>query len=187
MTPTIPRTTAVTTSGERVTAVEWAPAMQELTAGDVMNPDVVAVRPDTPLREIVDRLVARRISAAPVVDGDGTVVGMVSETDLIDEEKRRVRLPRTLLFGVFPILEEAVSGAYDEGASLTARELMTGRVFTVTEATPARTVADEMVTRKINHVPVLREGQLVGIIARMDILRAVQAQWKKSASKIAPE
>ena len=167
---------------ERTTAVEWVPAMQELTAGDLMNPSVVAVSPDTSLREIVERLVEHGISAAPVVDAERAVIGMVSETDLIDEEKRRVRLPRTLLFGVFPIVEEAVREAYDEGASLTARDLMTRHVFTVPEAMPARTVAEEMVTRKINHVPVTHAGRLVGIIARADILRAVQEQWNRAAS-----
>jgi CBS domain-containing protein len=160
--------------------------MQELRAGDIMTRDVASVSLDTPLRAIVDRLVERRISAVPVVDG-GRVVGMVSETDLIDEEKRRVRLPRTLLFGVLPILEEAVREAYDEGASLTARDLMTREVFTVPVDTPARAVAEAMVTRKVNHVPVTSHGQLAGIIARADILRAVQAQWERSAAARAGE
>ena len=155
--------------------VEWEPALQELTAAEVMNPDVVAVAPGTPLNTIVEQLAEYRISAAPVINVAGEVIGMVSETDLIDEEKRRVRLPRTLLFGVFPILEEAVREAYDEGLNLTARDLMTHPVFVAPEEMPARQVADEMITRKINHVPVTRNGCLVGIIARTDLLRAMQA------------
>lgn len=181
MNSSLPADDAPESVREDTTVVAWVPAMQELTAGDIMTRDVVSVSPDTPLREIVDRLVERRISAAPVLE-QGRVVGLVSETDLIDEEKRRVRLPRTLLFGVLPILEEAVREAYDEAVSLTARDLMTRKVFTVPRETPARAVADAMVTRKVNHVPVTRDGRLVGIIARADILRAVQAQWERSAA-----
>jgi CBS domain-containing protein len=59
---------------------------------------------------------------------------------------------------------------------------MTQRVFTVAEDLPARTVADEMVMRKINHIPVLRNGRPVGIIARTDLLQAIQAQWNETAS-----
>jgi CBS domain-containing protein/quercetin dioxygenase-like cupin family protein len=159
--------------------VEWEPALQELTAAEVMNPAVVALAPGTPLNTIVEQLAEYRISAAPVINVVGEVIGMVSETDLIDEEKRRVRLPRTLLFGVFPILEEAVRGAYDEGLNLTARDLMTHPVFVAPEDLPARQVADEMIARKINHVPVTRNGRLVGIIARADLLRAMQAGRKQ--------
>lgn len=159
--------------------VEWQPVMRELTAGAIMNRRVVTVPPDTPLRTLVEQLVEHRISAVPVVSATGDVLGMVSETDLIDEEKRRVRLPRTLLFGVFPLLEDAVREAYDESLSLTARDVMSRAVFTVPEEASARQVADEMVARQINHVPVTRGGQLVGIIARADILRAVQSEWKR--------
>jgi len=163
------------------TAVEWTPVMQELTAADVMTRDVAVVAPETPLREVAERLTERHVSAVPVVDENGTVVGIVSETDLIDEDKRRVRLPRTLLYGDVPILEQAVREAYDEGASLTASDVMTRNLVTAPETTSARAVAEVMVRREVNHVPVTREGRLVGIIARADILRAVQAQWERRA------
>lgn len=165
-------------------AVEWQPPLQELTAADVMNPVVVAVTPGTSLTALVERLVEYRISAVPVVNEAGEVIGIVSETDLIDEEKRRIRLPRTLLFGVYPILEEAVREAYDESRSLTARDLMTQPVFVVPAELPARQVAEELVTRQINHVPVTRDGQLVGIIARADLLRAVQAEWRRPGAGV---
>src|SRR5947209_890315 len=118
-------------AGANVLSVGWEPAMEELTAGEIMTRDVATVGPSATLREIAELLAARRISAAPVVDPHGRVVGMISETDLVDEEKRRVRLPRALLFGVFPILEEAVRAAYDEGEMLTAEDLMTRHVFTL--------------------------------------------------------
>jgi CBS domain-containing protein len=163
--------------------VEWKPALEGATAGNIMNPGVLSVAPETTLREIVELLVEHHISAVPVVDAERAVIGMISETDLIDEEKRRVRLPRTLLYGVFPILEEAVRELYNEGLSLAARDLMTRRVFTVPEDASARQVADEMVARKINHVPVTRNAQLVGIIARADLLRAIQGSWKKPGAQ----
>lgn len=121
----------------------------------------------------------KRISAVPVVDDQRAILGMVSESDLIDEEKRRVRLPRTLLYGIYPILEEALREAYSESETLSARDLMTRRVFTMPEDAPARWVAEEMVSRKINHIPITSDGKLVGIIARADLLRAIRKHWKE--------
>lgn len=153
--------------------------MEELTARDIMTTPVVTVTPQTTLREIAELLAEKRISGVPVVDEEGRVVGIVSETDLIDEERRRVALPRTTLFGVYTLPERVLREAYDEGDTLTAADLMTRRVFTLPEDTPAREVAEEMVARKINRIPITRDGRLVGIVTRADVLRAVLAHWRK--------
>jgi len=158
-----------------------AGVMNEPTAGDIMTPEVVAVTPKTSLREIAELLMQHRISGVPVVEPDGSVVGIVSESDLIDEEKRRVRLPRTALFGVFLIPEKVLREAYEEGDRLTARDLMTRKVFTLPESVPAREVIAEMLARKINRIPITRNGKLVGIVARADALRAIEAHAQTSA------
>lgn len=164
------------------TSVQWTPEMRELTAADIMTTNVVTVSRETPLQKIVERLVDRGISAVPVVTRDMVVVGLVSQTDLIDEEKRRVKLPRTLLFGVLPTLEQAVRAVYEEGQGLTAEDLMTEPAFTLPDETPARAVIEQMVTRKINHVPITRDGRLAGIVARADALRAIQMEWRNRSA-----
>lgn len=147
--------------------------LDDRTAGEIMTRDVVSVTPETTLHEIAELLIARNISGVPVVDTHGAVVGIVSETDLINEEKRRVAIPRSLLFGVFTIPESALREAFADGESLTAADLMTRHPYTVQEDTSAREVCRALVERQVNRVPVVREGRLVGVITRADVLRAL--------------
>ncbi|MBI3911189.1 MAG: CBS domain-containing protein [Armatimonadetes bacterium] len=153
--------------------------MDELCAGDIMTRAVITARPDTKLREIADLLVRHRISGVPVVDEENRVVGIVSETDLIDEEKRHAHIPRTALYGVMPVPDEVWVAAFEEGDQLTAAQLMTHRVVTLPETTSAREVAEEMLSRHVNRIPITRDGRLVGIVTRADVLRAVAAHWRR--------
>jgi len=153
--------------------------MDTLLASEIMTREVVTVRPETTLGELVNLLVEKNISAVPVTDPDGKVLGIVSESDLIDEERRKSRMPRLLMFGVFSIPEDVIDEALHHGERLTAADLMSTRVLTLPEATPAKTVAETMVSKKINHVPITRDGRLVGIIARTDVLRAMHHGWKR--------
>lgn len=117
------------------------------------------------------------------MDRDRKVVGIVSESDLIDEEKRRVHLPRTALFGVFLVPEKVLQEAYEEGDRLAARDLMTRNVVTLPEETPAREVVVEMLARKVNRIPITCQGKLVGIITRGDALRAIEGHWHKVSTR----
>ncbi len=153
--------------------------MDELTAADIMAREVVTVSPDTSIREVAELLVQRGISGVPVVDGDGRVLGIISETDLIDENKRNARIPRVALFGFFPVPEDTLRTAFEEGDRLTAADIMTRRVVSLPEDASARQVAQEMVTRHVNRIPVTRDGRLVGIITRHDVLQAIEAHWRK--------
>jgi CBS domain-containing protein len=152
--------------------------MADPAARDIMVEAVVTVSPDTSLRRIAEVLVEHRISGVPVTEADGTLVGIVTESDLLDEEKRRVRLPRTALFGVYLVPERVVREAFEEGETLTAQDIMTKRLVTVREDTPAREAVELMLSRKVNRVPVVREGKLVGLITRADALRALHAHWQ---------
>lgn len=147
--------------------------MAGLTAKDVMSRVVRAVCEDTPLVEIANLLAAYHISGVPVVDEAQHVVGIVSEADLIDEHKGSRRIPRVALYGLFPIQEDWLADAYGGGKGLAARDLMTRKVTTASEQTSLHELADLMVTRRINRVPILRDGQVVGIVCRGDIVRAM--------------
>jgi CBS domain-containing protein len=138
-----------------------------------MTTEVHTVREDTSLEEIGRLLAAHRISGAPVVDDEGRVVGMVSEADLIDEHKRDAHIPRFALYGVFTLPEDVLKKAFDSGKKLKARDVMTKRVATSTEDRPVHELADTMVRRHINRVPILRDGKLVGIVSRGDLVRAM--------------
>lgn len=145
----------------------------ELTAADIMTREVISVSPDATLREAAELVTENRISGVPVVEADGTVIGILSESDLLDEEKRHVKLPRTALFGLFPVPEHVLKEAFEGGDLLKARDLMSTHVFTLPEDATAQEVVEEMLARKVNRIPITRDGKLVGIVARSDALRAL--------------
>jgi CBS domain-containing protein len=147
--------------------------MGELKARDVMTTNIHTVPEDTSLEEIAKLLAAHHISGVPVVDAEGNLVGIVSEADLIDEHKRDAHIPRVALYGLFTIPEEALKKAFDGGKRLKARDVMTKRVITDTEDRPVHELADLMMKRRINRVPIVRDGKVVGIVTRGDLVRAM--------------
>jgi CBS domain-containing protein len=150
--------------------------MADRTAREVMTTPVHTVRPETTLEEIAQLMATHRISGVPVVDPEGRVLGMVSEADLIDEHKREARIPRTALYGLFPVPDAALLEAFRGGRTLQARQLMSTHVITATEETTLHELADIMVRRKINRIPIVRDGRLVGIVSRADLVRALVTQ-----------
>jgi CBS domain-containing protein len=151
--------------------------MAELTAAEIMTRKVVTLSPDQTLREAAEVLAKHRISGAPVVDADARVIGVLSEADLIDPEKRRVKLPRTSFFGIMQLPESVLREAFDEGATLTVRDLMTRKVVTLPDDATTAQVVDAMVGRRVNRIPITRDGRLAGIITREDVLGVVRRQW----------
>lgn len=146
-----------------------------MQARDLMTTEVVSVSPDTPVRDIARLLLAHQISAVPVVDATGMVVGMVSEGDLIgrSEAEREARRDWWLA-----LLAEGEALSADFLAGLrsperTARDVMSAPVVRVTEATDACEIAALLAQYRIKRVPVVRDGKLVGIVSRADLLRAM--------------
>jgi CBS domain-containing protein len=149
-----------------------------LTARQIMTTQVHTVRADSSIGEAVQLLASHRISGVPVVDGEGALLGMLTEADLIDAQKRETQIPRTLLYGVFPLPDDVLVEAVRRGKLLKASDLMTKRVVTATEETTLHELADLMVQHWINRVPIVRDGRLVGIVSRSDLIRALaQGRW----------
>jgi CBS domain-containing protein len=139
---------------------------------DVMTSTVFVVRPDTPLKQVAALLVEKRISGVPVVDGDGSVLGVVSEADFLSKEA---------LGGTGPAQRswfEMLTGGRDlkraELARIAARsasEAMTKPARTIGPDDTLHRAAHLMVQGSINRLPVVDDGRLVGIISRADIVR----------------
>jgi CBS domain-containing protein len=147
----------------------WLPPID---AGDVMTKNVVSVDPETPARTVAKLLLEKRISAVPVVDVRGQVIGMVSEGDLIGRGIAG-RAP-----GRLEILAEGEDLAaefldYVKTADRPVREMMKSPVVTVSENTPVQTIAEVLEQHHIKRVPVLRDGRMVGIVSRADLVRAL--------------
>lgn len=135
------------------------------TVSDVMSHTVVALGPDAPFKKIVETMGEWKVSALPVLEGDGRVVGVVSEADLLAKEEFRDNSDS--LIDQYRRLDELA-----KAGAVTARELMTAPAVCVqanaTLAQAARTMARE----KVKRLPVVDgEGRLAGIVSRSDLLK----------------
>jgi len=129
---------------------------------EIMSGRVIAVTPETGIKEAAGLLVERGISALPVLDAKGSLVGIVSEADLLPIETRPD--PRTQ---ATPPLPTAGS------APRVVAEVMTRDVLTVSANSEVSQAARMMLDAGIKRVPVLRGGRVVGILSRRDLVRVI--------------
>jgi CBS domain-containing protein len=143
-----------------------------MRAIDVMVRDVVTVHPYTEIAEAVKLLAEHDVSALPVVDGEGKLLGILSEADLmhrveIGTEKRR------------PWWQEAVTGAgtlaeeFAKSHGKKVGEIMTSEVVAVSEETPLSEIATLFERKRIKRVPVTEGGKLVGVVSRSNLIQAL--------------
>ena len=145
-----------------------------MRAMDVMTTAVVTVSPDSTVQDLAKLMSDRGISGVPVVE-NGRLVGVVSEGDLLHRAEtgteRRTARRRWRWFD--PGLDEARD--YIRAHARAVRDIMTREVISVDELTDLAEVATLMETKRIKRVPVLRDGMLVGILSRANLVRAVAA------------
>jgi len=146
-----------------------------MNAADIMTPTVVSADPDLPVAEVAKLMLSRGISAIPVVAPDGTLVGIVSEGDLVRRaelgtERRRPWWLRALTDDV------ELADEYAKSRGRKARDVMTPSVITVDETTPIADIVDLLEKHRIKRVPVVREGRVVGIVSRANLLRAFASE-----------
>lgn len=129
---------------------------------DAMQTAKYRVYADTPLREVVDLMIRRSLRAVPVVGERYEVLGIITTGDA---------LARVLA-------ERPATGGGEEGgaAPITARDVMTRAVLCVSETQPLTDAARMMVNRKVEQLPVVRDGELVGVITRNAVLRALHGE-----------
>lgn len=140
-------------------------------AADVMTPDVICATPDTPLPELVRLMLEHRISALPIMD-DGDIIGIVTEGDLlrraeIDTEPHPSRWLELLTS------TDRLAADYARTHGRKASDVMTRDVVTVIDTAPLAEVAHLLEARRIKRVPVQRNGKLVGIVSRRNLLQAL--------------
>ncbi|MCB1486960.1 MAG: CBS domain-containing protein [Bauldia sp.] len=146
-----------------------------------MTTAVVSVSPETPVRDIARILVEHGISAAPVLDATGAPIGIVSEGDLLqppemDGSQNRRDWWLTLLAEGEELNKDLLATLAQPRS--TARDVMTAPVVTIVEDTAVDEIARLLNSYRIKRVPVLRDGKVVGIVSRGDLLNAVSAQPK---------
>lgn len=152
-----------------------------MRAGDVMTTRVVTVGPDTAVRTIAQTLVERGISAVPVVDGEGRLLGIVSEGDLMRRAEAGTERQPSWWLDLLASPEDKARD-YSRAHGLTARDVMSREVVTVDEDSSLASVAALLERHRIKRVPVVRDGALVGIVSRANLLHGLIAAQPASAA-----
>ncbi len=158
---------------------------------DIMVTDVLTVGPETPLKEVAATLLSRGISGLPVVDADQRVLGIVSETDLLQKELGAAPSPH----GLAHLIRLRGSGGRVESKvrARTAGEAMTAPALAVGPGASARDAASLMVERHVSRLVVIddqvdagpvEDGALVGILTRADLVRAFARSDEEVAHEI---
>lgn len=149
-------------------------------ARDVMTSPVITAGPETTVIEIVNLMLDNRISAIPIVDDEENLIGLVSEGDLTRRSEIGTEYHRSWWLSAFG---GAVTLAEDfvKSHGVKASEIMTDEVITADEDTPLWQIAETLERRKVKRLPVLRDGRVVGIVSRANLLQAVTAQRGKQA------
>lgn len=143
---------------------------------DVMTTHVVTVTPDAGFGEIVELLLEHGISGLPVVDVDGTLVGMVTEADLVSREAYGPERRRPLGL-VLDYLRDRDPAWVRKASGTTARDLMTRVVTTASPDDELRVIARVLLESGHRRLPVVRaDGRLAGIVSRRDVLASVDGR-----------
>ncbi len=136
---------------------------------EVMTPEVVTVGPQMPLKEIIDCMVRSEVSCLPVVDQNRSLVGIITEADLISKEAYGTTRRRALaLFG--DVLSKRDHPWVAKAAGVRAADVMTRDVVVCRPTDDIRSVAKRMLEQRVKRIPVMEDGRLVGIVSRHDVL-----------------
>jgi len=151
-----------------------------MLAQEVMTTDMATVRPDAALADAVALMLDRHVSGLPVVDGDGALVGILTEGDLLRRAETGTEETRAhwVDFLMGPGRQAA---AYTRTHSRLVADLMTDTVVTAAPETPLRELVDLMERHRVRRLPVLRDGALVGLVSRADLLRALAGALAEAA------
>jgi len=128
-----------------------------LKAKDIMTKQVVCIRKDTPIFEAIRMMANNNITGIPVIDDDSTLVGMLSEQDVL-------RLLHT----------------YDDEKDRTVNDFMTQPAIHFEENEPLLDVCYCLRDNSIRRVPITSNGKITGVISRSDILKRILHQWENS-------
>jgi CBS domain-containing protein len=143
-----------------------------MRARDIMTTNVVSVEEETTVEEIARLLLSRHISAVPVTDRDGNLVGIVSEGDLMRRKETETDRPAGWWLRLLQSPQEQAA-RYVKTHGKKAADVMTRRVITVEEDADLAEIAEILERRRIKRVPVLRDGKLVGIVSRANLLQGL--------------
>ena len=157
-----------------------------MQAKDVMTTPVVTVSPQTLIEEVARVMLERRVSAVPVVDTKGRMQGIVSEGDLIRRVETGTEKHRSWWLDLLTS-SDVKAMEYVKSRGRTAGDVMTREVVTVSERATLAKIATLLERHRIKRVPVVRDGKVVGIVSRANLLHGLVAQKSPTASGLATD
>jgi CBS-domain-containing membrane protein len=143
-----------------------------MNAADMMSSPVVTIGPEATVRDAAWTMLTNRISAVPVLDGQGRLVGILSEGDLLRRAETGTQRRRSW-WGMFGVDSEELAAEFVKTHGRKVADVMSRNVITTGEDTPAPEIARLMETHGIKRVPIVADGKLVGIVSRADFLTAL--------------
>ena len=143
-----------------------------MKAMDVMVRDVITIGPDDSVADAAKLIAQNDVSALPVVDDDGHLVGIISEGDLMNREEIGTEIHHPWwIEAVTPAATLATEFAKSHGKRV--EEVMSEDVITATEETPLAEIAAILERNRIKRVPIVRDGELVGVVSRTNLVQAL--------------
>ncbi|MCC7046013.1 MAG: CBS domain-containing protein [Alphaproteobacteria bacterium] len=143
-----------------------------MKASDIMTAAVVSVAPADTVQHAAELMVKHRVSALPVVETNGKLVGMVSEGDLLHREETHTEKKRSWWLE-FVTGYETRAKEYVKAFGLHVRDVMTPGAVTVVESASLSEIAEILETKHIKRVPVMRGSSVVGIVSRANLVQAI--------------
>lgn len=147
---------------------------------DIMTKEVLTLSPNDSLETAAKLLVEHGVSGAPVIDAFSNVIGMLTEGDLVRQQKP-ITKPVFLMFldSAFPLNFKSINKDLEAITAMKVSQLMTKDVISLHEYDEVSEAAEFMIEKNINRVPIINdEGQLLGIVTRHDIVRAAYLENK---------
>lgn len=146
-----------------------------MNASDIMTKTVITGTPEMTVSQAAELMTQHHISAIPVLDTDGSIVGIVSEGDLMRRVEGANDQTRSWWLSLF-VKSPSDARHFVQERAEHLRDIMTTNVTTVTPDTPVGQIARLLETKRIKRVPVASDGKLVGIVSRANLLQALAAQ-----------
>ena len=155
-----------------------------MKARDIMTTKAVTVSPGTPVRDVAALMIEKHISGVPVLNDAGMLVGIISEGDLLRRPEIGTEKHRRRWLSFFTRADEQAR-EFIKSHALHAGDVMTTPVVHAAEDTPLADVVEMMEKHNVKRLPVLSDGELVGIVSRRDMLRALA--WQVAPMPPPPE
>jgi len=149
-----------------------------IRARDVMTSPVITVKATTTVKEVARLFLERRISATPVLDDQGKLVGIVSEGDLVHRSEISTERRRPWWL-VLMAGDEGLAAEYIRAHATRVDDLMSRNVITAAPDTPLHEIAEMLEKYGIKRLPIVRDGQLVGIVSRANLVQAIATSGSK--------